>query len=283
MKKTVYRVARTRDELEKAYKLVYYEYKCRGYIPKFFKSKLRLSIYNAVPSTVTFIAKQGDEVVATVSLIPDSSMGLLMDKLYKKETDGLRSQHRGVAEVGQFAVSAKLFPADWYSMFNFKKLIFLFKLFKLVLDYALHVGKINDLCIVFNPRHQYLYKFLKFEYLGPLKRYGSFNSPAIAMRQDLDTASKRVSGALYKIFFREKIDPKQLEGKYMWTSDDVEYFFMKKSDILGQFDSSQLAYLRSCYPKGSIEKMVKELKKAGSNGKNIKSITKNHVKRNSSV
>ena len=164
-KEIIYRIARTKEELEQAFSLVYKEYASRGYIPKHYKSKLRLSLYNALPSTATFVAKQGRKVVATVTLIPDSPIGIPMDKIYKKEVDSLRKKGRRVAEVSQLAIDSRLFPKGWFSMFNFAKLIFVFKLFKLVLDYGLEIEKLNDFCIAINPKHQHLYKFLGFEEL----------------------------------------------------------------------------------------------------------------------
>jgi len=70
--KTIYRVARTREEIEGVLSLVYKEYQRKGYIPKGYKSKLRISIYNALPLTTTFVAKEGSKVLAGVTLIPDS-------------------------------------------------------------------------------------------------------------------------------------------------------------------------------------------------------------------
>ena len=86
-KKVIYQITKKRNELEQGFSLVYKEYVKRRYIPKHYKSKIRLSLYNALPSTTTFVAKKGKKVIATATLIPDSPMGLPMDKIYKKECD----------------------------------------------------------------------------------------------------------------------------------------------------------------------------------------------------
>jgi len=254
-KKIVYRVARTRDELEQAFALVYKEYRCRGFIPKYYKSKLRMSLYNALPSTTTFVALQGGKVVGTVTLIPDSPLGLPMDKIYKEEVDGLRKKGRRVAEVSQLATDNRLFPKKWFSMFNFSKLMFVLRLFKIVLDYGMRVEKLNDFCIAINPKHQYLYKFLEFESLGDLKYYGSVNrAPAIAKRLDLDKAEEhtRSRKGLYRIFFSRNTEPSVFKGKYRLAASDLKYFFVKKSDILKKASKEQLKYIRSRYPKGGL-------------------------------
>lgn len=191
-KKTIYYVVRTRSELEQAFSLVYKEYASRKYIPKNYKSKMRLSLYSALPSTATFIAKQRDKVVATVTLIPDSPMGVPMDKIYKKELDGFRKKKLRIAEVSQLSIDEKLFPKGWFSMFNFGKLIFVFALFKLVFDYARNIAELDELCIAVNPKHQYLYKFIFFEPMGKLKYYGSVNkAPALAFHLSLNEELKK--------------------------------------------------------------------------------------------
>jgi hypothetical protein len=146
-------------------------------------------------------------------------------------------------------------------MFNFNKLSFVFKLFKLVLDYATYVEKLDDLCIAIVPKHQYLYKFLNFEALGKLKYYGTFNTPAIAQRLDLhlvaDKTRRRKS--LYKIFFDRKTDFSVFKDKYKLTPKDLEYFFIKKSDIFKNVDLGQLQYIKSCYPGKTAAKVFKKI------------------------
>ena len=161
--KITYHIARHREDLEKSFNLVFREYVSRGYIPRHYKSNIRVSPYNALPSTTTFVVKKGNKVIATVTLIPDSAMGLPMDKIYSKECDALRKKGRRISEVSQLSIDSRIFPKGWFSMFNFNKLIFVFRLFKLVFDYARHVVGLDELCIAVNPRHQYLYKFLFFE------------------------------------------------------------------------------------------------------------------------
>lgn len=245
----IYRVARTRQELEGAFSLVYKEYLRRGYIPRGYKSKLRISLYNALPTTTTFVAKHNKKVVAAVTLIPDSPLGLPMDKIYKEELDILRKDGCKIAEVSQLAIDTDLFGKGFFSMFNFNKLMFIFKLFKVLFDYATDIDKLSDLCIAVNPKHQYLYKFLYFEQIGGLKYYGTVNrAPAIAFRLKLTGVEERVTKrGLYKIFIADKFDSRSLEGKFKLSSKDLEYFFVKKSDIFEKATKEQLEYIRSCY------------------------------------
>lgn len=221
-----------------------------------------MSLYNALPSTTTFIAKQAGRVVATVTLIPDSPLGIPMDKIYKNEVDALRGQGRRVSEASQLAIDNRLFPQGWFSMFNFNKLIFLFKLFKLILDYAAEVEKLDDSCIAVNPKHQYLYKFIGFEKWGGLKYYGSVNNaPAVAKRLDLHRLEDyfRTKPSLYKIFISQKTSPDVFAGKFQFSAADLEYFFVKKSDILAKATKEQLRYIKSLYSSAQTDKIFKKI------------------------
>jgi len=260
-KNGIYFIARERNDLEQAFSLVYREYASRGYVPKGYKSSMRLSLYNALPSTTTFINKQKEEVVATVTLIPDSEMGIPMDKIYKDEVDTLRKKGRRVAEVSQLSIDNKLFPKGWYSMFNFMKLIFIFALFKLVFDYARNVEKLDELCIAVNPKHQYLYKFLFFEELGSLKHYGSVNkAPALAFHLTINNAlEERISAkrkAVYKIFYGKDTDPRIFKEKFKMEPGDLEYFFLQKSDLLKKANERELECIKKCYPPGFVEEIL---------------------------
>jgi len=255
-KRVIYRVARTRSELEQSFSLVYNEYTCRGYIPKHYKSKMRLSLYNTLPRTTTFIVKERDKVVATVTLIPDSPIGLPMDKIYKKECDRLRKKRLRISEVSQLSIDSKLFPKSWFSMFNFGKLMFIFRLFKLLFDYARYIAKLDELCIAINPKHQYLYKFLFFKKFGNLRYYGSVNkAPAVAFHLNLGSRLREIGKrrmGLWKIFYGKDTNPKAFRSKYKLTAKDLNYFFVKKSDIFKKATKKQLRYIKSCYAKATL-------------------------------
>jgi len=207
-------------------------------------------VYNAVPGAVTFVALKGNKVAATVTLVPDSPLGIPMDKLYKTDVDALRRRGRRVAEVSQLSVDSGFFPRQWYSMFNFQKLIFVFKLFRLVLDYGTKVAKLTDFCIAVNPKHTNMYKFLDFRMIGGLKQYGSVNkAPAVALSLDLVGAEKRTRArkALYKIFFSDELDQSVLSGPYTLGPGDLRYFFEEKSNIFSKLTKKQADFIKSAY------------------------------------
>lgn len=249
-----YKLASTREEMEGALALVYKEYLIRGFIlPKFYRSGLRLTLHNVVPGATVFIALKAKEIVGAVTLFPDSPLGLPMDEKYKEEADVLRRQGRKICEVGQLATKSGLFGPGLFSMFNFKKLDFVFSLFKMVFQYALSTKKFDDICIVVNPK-ALLFKFLLFEEMGEVKYYGfdriSINpKPAIAKRLDLRRVlekAKKKQG-LYKIFLGEILPEEVFQHSFHFTTADLKDFFVKKTDIFKKATEKELGFIASSY------------------------------------
>ena len=81
------RVANRFKLRQKAYEFVYNVYLDEGYINKE-NSKLRLSIYHALPDTTTFIAEDHKgNFCGTLTMVFDSPIGLPSDLQYKREIE----------------------------------------------------------------------------------------------------------------------------------------------------------------------------------------------------
>src|SRR5690606_36022366 len=92
------KLATSVSEFEQAFKLLHDCYVGLGIMdPE--KCGIRCNLYSAVPFTNVIIAKKGDQVLATLSLIQDSSFGLPSDSAYKKENDQLRAKNLRLVEV----------------------------------------------------------------------------------------------------------------------------------------------------------------------------------------
>lgn len=259
-----YRIARTRDDLEQSYKLVFNEYKKRKFVSSSYMSDLRVTLFNAFQSTTTFVALKNDEVIATVSLIPDTLIGLPMDKIFKDKVDALREQKIKIAEVSQLSINTDMFPKGYFAMFNFDKLIFVFRLFKLVLDYAQDYDHIERICIAVVPKHQYLYRFLGFEELAPLRRYGELNTEALAQYVqlgDLEAKTQKRRG-LYKIFFSAKTADTCFKNKFQWSRDALRYFFCEKTNIFAKSDIEKIKLLQKSYSVPEITTFFEEILRA---------------------
>jgi len=235
------RPAADRKELENAYRLVYQSYLHRGYIEPN-PHQLRMTLFNAIPETVTFVSLHQKETIATVSLVPDSPAGLPMDEIYHDEVESLRRKGHRLAEVTMLADRRLEIR---------RTLPVLLSLMKLVFDYARYVLKLNDLCITINPRHDEFYKrYLLFDDLGELRTYPSVRgNPAVARRLDLDHVRAKCEGhpLLLRLFFEELTPRALLEQRYLLSADDIRYF-AELLPIVRHAPDALLSYLRKCYP-----------------------------------
>ncbi|RMF85183.1 MAG: hypothetical protein D6739_04855, partial [Nitrospirae bacterium] len=177
-------------------------------------SGLRLLPHHLLPETRVFLAREGDEVVATLTLIPDSEVGLPLDAAYRREADALRLAGRRVAEISCLALAARYRRHD-----------LLLHLFRLMHVYARHAG-LDDLCVVVAPKHGRFYQhILLFEELGHYTELPHLNgAPARLYRQDLRTieaatrdqyADSPAASDLYRFFFEEAeaVRPVALGGR----------------------------------------------------------------------
>jgi hypothetical protein len=256
-----YRVARNREELEAAYALVYKEYLKRGYIKPDGKP-LKLSIFNALPQTTTFIALMDNQLVATATVVPDSHLGLPMDKIYHEELCLLRQRSGKICEVSMLASDTEFFQNGVSMMLNAKKLFFIFNLFKIIFDYARELAKLDYFCITINPKHNLTYEYILFKDLGGgLKEYDTVNNaPALAKYLDLRSAKEECQKlnkpGLYQMFFVRRTHPENFACKAILSPADLKYFFVDKTDIFKQAASLQMAYLESCYPAYDFSKIM---------------------------
>ena len=171
-------LATDRLALDQAFRLQHDQYVAQGYMDPH-PSQWRLSIYNALPCTRVFVARDDGRVVATMSVINDSRLSLPMAEIYGDELRTFRGENRQVAEVSGLAVH----PA-----YQKSGLAILLRLIRMVLIYSIEKALVGDLCITVNPHHEAFYrKAFGFESMGGLKQYGKVNgAPALALRLDLD-------------------------------------------------------------------------------------------------
>ena len=178
-----YGVAHSIESLEQAFRLVHDQYVARGYMrPE--PSSWRLSVHHALPATKVFVARHGRRVIGTLTLIPDSPLGLPMDALYDHELTTLRNQSRYVAEVSSLAITDDFRPLG---------LPVLTSLMRLVGLYAMEVAGCDDICIAVNPRHVGFYRriFPHAAAIGGRRAYSKVNgAPAVAVRIDLQLLAR---------------------------------------------------------------------------------------------
>lgn len=171
------KIASTPDEWEQAFRLVAEKYSDKGYVDAG-SGQIHFTTYHALPDTVTFIAKEGDRVLTTMSLVPDNvALGLPMETIYGAEIEALRFKGKRLNEVTCLA-DADLPLRQFVPVFM--------ELSRLLLQYNARQGS-NELVIEVNPRHVKFYrKVWGFVPIGPRRACPSVQgAPAEAFFMDI--------------------------------------------------------------------------------------------------
>jgi hypothetical protein len=236
------RPAASRAELEQAFRLVYDSYLARDYVrPN--PWGIRLSAFNMLPTTVTFVAVLRGTVIATTTLVCDTPVGLPMDEIYRDEMQRLRGEGRKVSEVTMLADRRRQVH---------RALALLCVLMKRLFDYATLVARLDDLCITINPRHESYYeRYLLFRPLGELRDYPSVcSNPALAKRLDLRSVRAECEGneGLIQHFFTDRTPVEVLTGGYRLSPEDLRYFLVDVAPVLAETPPELLECLRQCHP-----------------------------------
>lgn len=254
-KRLGYRVAATRADLACAYRLVHQQYCRRSYIEAQ-PSRMWLSLHNAIPETTTFLVCEQDgagasSVVGTVTLVPDSPLGLPMDAIYRAELDRLRAAGRRLGEVTMLA-----FTGDEPRLADAAQLVrryrMLFMLFKLVWNEARTRLGLDDLCIAVHPSHSMIYELIGFQDFAPIVQYERVNgNPAIGKRVDLRTVQARLAAAprsaVYRFFFQQEPAHALSRPAFLMSPEDLAYFFVERTDVLANAPQSAMRYLLNRY------------------------------------
>jgi hypothetical protein len=161
----------------KCWHAVYLEYVAHGYM-KEKELKYRYSLHDALPDTATFLVEEGGRVAGTVTVFPDSPLGLPAEEAYGMEIGELRRAGRSPAEVGRLVIAPE---------YAHEKSV-LAALFDVLSLHARRLMGATDLVITVNPTHVKFYEtMLLFERIGEQRELGSVcGAPAVLMRLDLE-------------------------------------------------------------------------------------------------
>jgi len=243
-----FKIAETQNELESAFRLIHDAYVKSGYMNTS-SSALRFGFFNAMPYTQTFLSKSNGDTIMTITLFPDSPLGLPLDKLYKREIDTIREKGRYIAEVGGLA-----------SVVNNQNAIL--HLIKLLYYHAEELLKIDDLVITVHPKHKNFYKvILCFEEIGEIKSYPDVkDNPAIALRLDLHRfreyywnfyPREPLEKDLHHFFFIKNSEsillPESKSPLRIWNAKLFNYFFLEKTNMYFEADDKTRELMEKYY------------------------------------
>jgi len=213
-------LANSKEKMQKAFNLVFREYKKDGYVNA--DAKPEIPGYNFLPTSATFIAKFSNEIIGTVTIIGDGERGLPMEMIYRQEAEKIRKNGKKIAEIGQLAIKRDLKDVPQKEI----QLAVLLPLFKLVYFYAKIKG-IEKLCVSINPKHESFYDSIGFENIGGLKYYPFFNNNAPALAKILDIG-QNPEELREKSFIFEEILKNPLTKKDFQRGEAGEIIFSQK-------------------------------------------------------
>jgi GNAT superfamily N-acetyltransferase len=168
-----FKIVSTEEEMAGAFALLENSYVRRGIVAE---GQMRLQVISLLPSTTTFIAKRDDQILATLSLIEDSDLGLPMEKVHGPEVAGIRQLFRRVAEVGALAVRPDLRRSGLSIM-----------LYNMMYRWARYWRHVDDLLIAVHPSARFFYSnLLLFRPLCRVQNYAGLRDAAsLPMRLDI--------------------------------------------------------------------------------------------------
>ena len=238
--------------------LVHEEYVARGYA-KPQTPPLRYTLHDALPDTGTFLVERAGAAVGTISVFPDSPLGLPADEIYRAEIDTLRDAGRIPAEIGRLTI-ASAHAQDRQA---------LMKMIEIPCLYARHCLNATDVAITVNPAHERFYgRMMRFETLGATRAFGSVcGAPAVLMRMNLGYQEALIRSArgegpspdgvdahrtVYRGFRRAE-GACQAAGRIRRAQrplahDFMRTYFVRERSLLPVLRSPLKYFLSKCYP-----------------------------------
>ncbi len=183
-KGAVIRRAVSLDDLRQAYRLVHDTFVKHG-LAAAEPSGLRVGPFEALPTTATFVAAVGTEVVGAQSLVMDSAeLRLPADADFRDEIDTLRLEGHLVCEVTSQAVA-----------FQYRRSAVPTELMRCTFAHMLAIG-CDELVIAVKPGHVLFYQMLGFEVIGSARRCTGRNGKvAVLLRWNMAAVIRRAERA----------------------------------------------------------------------------------------
>ncbi len=243
----------TLEDLKACYRIVYEGYTARGYCAAN-SSRMYYHYYSFLPESRTFVLKDKEQILGTISLIVDSPCGLPMDNLFSREINWLRGGSRKLAEVSLLAMVHLEKKKNLFSLTNFEKQMKLFRLFKIMYEYAHYVAGVTDFVIGVHPKHETLYKYLLFRNLGSPKSYPEARgNPALPLHLDLHAANENYTSCLRDFFMDRSIPGEILRSGFVPNGQVVRKFLCEDQLVWPKMPEKAKVYFKQIYLENSCE------------------------------
>jgi hypothetical protein len=243
-------VANTQPLREKAFKLVYDIYLDKGFalVPNL-RSGLWCTIHHLHPHTLTFLAAKDGQAAGTVSIVPDSRLGLPADIIFPERLAVLRKAGRQLCEIFSLGVNEGI---------DHSAIDLTMHLYRLVHLAATRLFHNTDLVASVMAHHAAFYSnFLLFDEVSPDSRQSPKTGEQVVFtRINLETMERRYAEKysrlkdkrnLHRWFFQneeaETIVDWIRRNRQPMTADELNYFGARKSHALSEAGSDTVAVL----------------------------------------
>jgi len=257
-------VANTKELREAAFKLVYDVYLGKGYDIRLGReSGLWCTIHSLHPGTVIFLAMNAEQPAGTVSVIPDSRLGLPADLIFPGGLVDLRRAGKRLCEVSSLVVDEGVAGSVLELPMH---------LYRLAHLTSRHLLSCTDVVASFMAHHADFYRrFLLFDYVSPDSRVSPKTGQQVmfgwinleTMKSQYKERYGHLSGKrnLYHWFFENKDEEVILawlrRDRRPMTGEELNYFGTQKSSILSSAGPDAIAALMEHY-KEIAENNVRE-------------------------
>jgi hypothetical protein len=251
----VVKLAETQEEFAGAFRVLHDSYVEKGFCsPQ--PSGMRLIVHHALPTTSVVVAKKGERVVGTLTLVRDNKLRLPVEKEW--DLSWLRVGASRVAEITCFAIDPAFRRASHGNVF--------FPLLRFMYEYATKYFGTDYLAVVIDPKDKDFYEgILFFEPVDNRVVEDYLGAPAIAQFLDLKQARSRFQKAyggkaknrnLFRYFVEisplgvqfPKQEPYTINGPAM-SADNVRHFFFEASNLGRELTDEQLEKLLFHFPR----------------------------------
>jgi hypothetical protein len=211
----VMRVSENRAEREAAFMLVHRAYREAG-LTDDNAMQMRVMKHHLLDTTDVLVAKRGDDVRFTVSLVRDGACGLPAESLFQQEVQAMREAGIKLAEVSCVASDC----ADDNKKQRFETLV---KMISLTIHVARRRGT-DRLLLAVHPRHAKLYqRMFGCVPCTDVKEYQAVRgNPAVLCIHDFAELDRR-GYSLFEEVYNSRFSPWQMDGCRM-SAAEKEFF-----------------------------------------------------------
>lgn len=251
-----FKIAETQEELERAYSILHDAYVEQGFDdPQ--SSGMRITKYFALPSTTTLIATWNGEVVATLSVVRRTAMGLPLENTFDI-SDICEGGSKVVAEVSALAISKS---------FRGSRGETLLPLCKFFWEFTTRYMNLDRIVIAVNPSISDFYEsILLFKKISGKTLPSNFvkGAPAVGLWFDFEDVVKEgkrvydhrpLEHNAFHYFIKTKISNFEFpDREYVKSCDPVmtpsmlDYFFNQRSEVFKNISENDSAVLWGAYP-----------------------------------